>query len=57
MDEDYNNLSVLRGTPPKVIWIVLGNCKTSEIEALLRARTAEIEALGRDTNAGTLVLG
>jgi predicted nuclease of predicted toxin-antitoxin system len=23
-DEDYNNLSVLRGWPPKVIWLQLG---------------------------------
>ena len=27
-DEDYNNLSVVRGTPPKVIWLQLGNCTT-----------------------------
>lgn len=27
-DEDYNNLSVVRGSPPKVIWLQLGNCTT-----------------------------
>jgi predicted nuclease of predicted toxin-antitoxin system len=29
-DEDYNNLSVLRGCPPKVIWLQLGNCTTAK---------------------------
>ena|SRR6516165_525086 len=32
-DEDYNNLSVLRGSPPKVIWVQLGNCTTAHYGA------------------------
>jgi predicted nuclease of predicted toxin-antitoxin system len=27
-DEDFHRLSVLRGPPPKVIWVRLGNCAT-----------------------------
>jgi predicted nuclease of predicted toxin-antitoxin system len=30
-DADYNNLSVLRGQPPKVIWLQLGNCTTAQL--------------------------
>lgn len=30
-DEDYNNLSVVRGNPPKVIWLQLGNCTTAKV--------------------------
>jgi predicted nuclease of predicted toxin-antitoxin system len=55
-DEDYNNLSVVRGSPPKVIWLQIGNCTTSQVEAEFRARFAEIEAFESDPSIGTLVL-
>jgi predicted nuclease of predicted toxin-antitoxin system len=29
-DEDFNLLSLARGFPPKVIWLLLGNCTTSK---------------------------
>jgi len=56
-DVDYNNLSVVRGSPPKVLWLLLGNSRTAQVEALLRARQAEIEEFGRDDALGTLLLG
>jgi len=55
-DADYNNLSVLRGSPPKVIWLQLGNCTTPQVEAVFRARVADIEAFEKDPSVGTLVL-
>lgn len=55
-DEDYNNLSVIRGSPPKVIWLQLGNCTTDQIEALFCARFTDIEAFENDSSVGTLVL-
>ena len=55
-DEDYNNLSVLRGVPPKVIWLQIGNCTTAQVEALFRARFPDIQAFENDPSAGTLVL-
>jgi predicted nuclease of predicted toxin-antitoxin system len=55
-DEDSNNLSVVRGSPPKVIWLQLGNCRTAQVEAAFRARFADIEAFETDPSAGTLVL-
>jgi predicted nuclease of predicted toxin-antitoxin system len=55
-DEDYNNLSVLRGTPPKVIWLQLGNCSTAQVEAAFRFRFPDIEAFEKDPSVGTLVL-
>jgi predicted nuclease of predicted toxin-antitoxin system len=55
-DEDYNNLSVLRGAPPKVIWVQLGNCTTAQVEAAFRDHYPDIEAFEKDTSAGTLVL-
>jgi predicted nuclease of predicted toxin-antitoxin system len=55
-DEDYNNLSVLRGCPPKVIWLQLGNCKTAQVETVFRARFADVQAFEKDASVGTLVL-
>jgi predicted nuclease of predicted toxin-antitoxin system len=55
-DEDYDILSVLRGSPPKVIWLQLGNCTTSQVEAVLRARFADIEAFEQVPSVGTLVI-
>lgn len=55
-DEDYNNLSVLRGSPPKVIWLQLGNCTTSQVETHFRARFVDIERFENDASVGTLVL-
>src|SRR5262245_25165156 len=54
-DEDYNNLSVLRGSPPKVIWLQMGNCTTAQAEAAFRARFADIQAFENDPSVGTLV--
>lgn len=56
-DEDYSHLSVLRGCPPKVLWLLLGNCTTRQVEALLRARLADIQAFEADPTAGVLALG
>ena len=55
-DADFNHLSLLRGTPPKVIWLVLGNCTTSQVEAVFRARFTEIQLFEQDPSAGTLAL-
>ena len=56
-DADYSDLSVLRGTPPKVFWVQLGNCTTAEMETAFRSSYAEIEAFGQDASLGVLILG
>jgi predicted nuclease of predicted toxin-antitoxin system len=35
-DADFSDLCLLRGFPPKIIWIRRGNCKTSDIAAILQ---------------------
>ena len=44
-DADFGDFSVLRGFPPKVIWIRRGNCKTSDVEKILRDNFGAIEQL------------
>lgn len=55
-DEDYSEMSVLRGNPPKVLWLQLGNCTTSEVETAFRRRFREIETFASDLAIGTFVL-
>jgi len=55
-DEDFNLLSLAQGFPPKIIWLLLGNCSTRVIEEAIRAEHSAIEALARDPNTGTLVI-
>ena len=55
-DSDFNELSVLRGVPPKVVWLRLGNCTTSHVEAKLREHQTEIQAFLEDPILGVLEL-
>jgi predicted nuclease of predicted toxin-antitoxin system len=55
-DADFSDLSLLRGFPPKIIWIRRGNCKTADIEAILRSHYHDIEQLNRSETAGVLTL-
>jgi predicted nuclease of predicted toxin-antitoxin system len=55
-DSDMHQRSFLFGHPPKVIWVRLGNCSTSDIEALLRANLDSIESFFDDEEASFLSL-
>lgn len=55
-DDDFRQRSFLRGAPPKVLWVRLGNCRTAERETVLRARIADVLTFGEDPHAALLVL-
>jgi predicted nuclease of predicted toxin-antitoxin system len=55
-DSDFSELSVLRGSPPKVIWIRRGNCSTNQIEEILRSHSEEIKQFSDNPNLGILKL-
>ncbi len=55
-DEDYSHLSILRGSPPKVLWLLLGNCTTRQVEDTLRARVADILTFETDPTADVLTI-
>ena len=42
-DSDFTDISTLLGAPPKVIWLRVGNCTTTKIEQILRAKYSTIE--------------
>lgn len=56
-DADFHQRSFVLGHPPKVIWVRSGNCRTGEIEALLRAQVEAVGNFIRDEEASFLALG
>jgi predicted nuclease of predicted toxin-antitoxin system len=55
-DSDFQQRALLRGHPPKVVWVRLGNCTTTAIEALLRSKQIDLLAFEADVAASFLVL-
>ena len=49
-------LSMLRGFPPKLLWLGLGNCRTGDIEILIRSNYQSIVQLIEDEERGILSL-
>jgi predicted nuclease of predicted toxin-antitoxin system len=56
-DEDFHRLSVLRGAPPKVIWLRLGNASTEDVAHLLRERREDVLRFVSQDEATFLALG
>ncbi|MDD9984142.1 MAG: DUF5615 family PIN-like protein, partial [Gammaproteobacteria bacterium] len=56
-DEDFHQLSFLYGPPPKVVWVRLGNCTTSDIEHLLRRSQADLAQFNADETGAFLIVG
>ncbi len=55
-DSDLIQISLARGLPPSIVWIRLGNCSTSDIEAVIRRNASRIRDLASDTEGGILEL-
>lgn len=55
-DSDFVDLQVVRGFPPKVLWLRLGNCATARIEEALRQHVRDITTFAGWDEAGLLVL-
>ena len=53
-DEDFSNLLILRGFPPKVVLLRRGNQTTNQVAALIIASRNDIEALLKNAHYGLL---
>ncbi len=53
-DADFTDLSLIYGFPPKVIWLRIGNCTTTQLEMVLRSYAEDIHLFLNDTTAGLL---
>jgi len=56
-DEDFYRLSLLRGAPPKIVWLRLGNCSTADISRRLRMHADDIRQFEARPDATVLELG
>ncbi|MEQ1632079.1 MAG: DUF5615 family PIN-like protein [Planctomycetota bacterium] len=55
-DSDFADLAFALGSPPKVIWLRIGNCSTATIAALLLRHRDGIAEFGADAEASILAL-
>ncbi len=55
-DDDFEKRSILFGHPPKILWLRVGNCKTEDIEVLLRKSRDIILAFNSDEETSFLPL-
>lgn len=55
-DADFSEFGVVKGFPPKIIWIRRGNCSTQDIASILRESFVSIKTLSEDEETGILVL-
>jgi predicted nuclease of predicted toxin-antitoxin system len=55
-DDDFRQRAFLLGHPPKVIWLSLGNCTTTEVLAVLCDSQGEVARFVADPTLALLVL-
>jgi len=55
-DNDFRQLSFLKGAPPKVIWLEVGNAGTDRIGELLLSRRALVSDFATTAEDALLVL-
>jgi predicted nuclease of predicted toxin-antitoxin system len=55
-DADFHQRSLVRGAPPKVVWIRQGNCSVSETADLLRECFTSAERFHAKEEAAFLAL-
>jgi predicted nuclease of predicted toxin-antitoxin system len=55
-DDDFSSLALVRGAPPKVIWLQIGNAPTSRVADILRDKAPILEGFSRDPGEALLTL-
>lgn len=53
-DSDFNDLVTSKGFPPKVIWVRIGNCTTTDVLQAIRNNSTAISQFGEDDTVGLL---
>jgi predicted nuclease of predicted toxin-antitoxin system len=55
-DSDFHQRSLVRGHPPKVVWVQTGNCTTDRVAELLRRHREDLRAFLDEPEASFLIL-
>jgi predicted nuclease of predicted toxin-antitoxin system len=53
-DSDFNDMSIINGYPPYVVWLKAGNSRISEIEETLRTNSIKIRELFQNPSLGLI---
>lgn len=51
-DSDFNDIYLLKGFPPKILWIQIGNLRTNELATVLINQRLEISQFIEDEELG-----
>jgi predicted nuclease of predicted toxin-antitoxin system len=55
-DSDFSQRSFLLGSPPKVVWLRIGNCTTTRVDLVLRNAAPRIRSFLSSGEESCLVL-
>ena len=55
-DDDFRSLALVRGAPPKVVWLQVGNASTSHVADVLRANAQHLMAFSLDPHGALFSL-
>lgn len=55
-DKDFQELSALRGSPPQVVWLRLGNSSTRAVADLLRSSRPSLQEFAADATKSLLIV-
>ena len=53
-DADFNEMSLIKGFPPKIIWIRIGNCRIVDIENIIRNNNIDIDDFYHKQDSGII---
>ena len=53
-DSDFNDIYLLKGFPPKILWFQTGNLRTDELATILKNRQNDILDFGYNEELGCL---
>jgi predicted nuclease of predicted toxin-antitoxin system len=53
-DSDFIDIATLKGAPPKIIWLRMGNASTDNIASLLRQKSNIIKSFIEDDDSSSL---
>ena len=56
-DSDFYYRSLMRGHPPKFVYVRAGNCSTGQIADMVNAHVGQIKAFAADAEESVLFLG
>lgn len=55
-DSDFHHMSFVLGSPPKVVWLRVGNCPTDLIERVLRDNIGEMALFQQSEDAALFII-